>query len=142
MLRAAGKLRLLRALNVRNNRLEFLPHELSSIPSLKNLCYSGNQMNGPPEGSMLRLEDLFDLRPRVRVEPPRPGEEPPIPWAEELLSAGMAVEALIIYLRNYLVARGSITLSIKATLDLDLRYLGLVAVPEEVQPNLLYYSQA
>ena len=44
----------------------------------------------------------------------------------------MAVEALIIYLRNYLVARGSITLSIKPSLDLDLRYLGLVAVPEEV----------
>ena len=43
--RAAGKLRLLRVLNVRNNRLEFLPHELSSIPSLKNLCYSGK---GPP----------------------------------------------------------------------------------------------
>ena len=33
---------------MRNNRLGVLPHELSSVPSLKNLYYSGNQARAPP----------------------------------------------------------------------------------------------
>lgn len=40
--------RRLRAFNMRNNRLGVLPHELSSVPSLKNLYYSGNQARAPP----------------------------------------------------------------------------------------------
>ena len=36
------------------------------------------------------------------------------------------------YLRNFLVARGSAALALRPTLDLDLRCLGLVALPDEV----------
>jgi hypothetical protein len=37
-----------------------------------------------------------------------------------------------VYLRNFLVARGSAALALRPTLDLDLRCLGLVALPDEV----------
>ena len=46
---------------MRNNRLGVLPHELSSIPSLKNLYFSGNQAHAAPARHARRARPAAQL---------------------------------------------------------------------------------
>jgi len=119
---AQAKMRKLQRLSLKDNRLQVLPHELCSIPSLENLMCSGNPMGGPPEGQKVRLEELLDGHA---------GANPPL-WMQEILSSGVAPECSIVYLKVWLTCRGSKSLDIEPSLVLDLRALCLDALPQEV----------
>jgi Leucine-rich repeat (LRR) protein len=83
---------------------------------------SGNPMGGPPEGQRIRLEELVDGH--AGIDPPT--------WMQEILSSGVAPEASIVYLKVWLMCRGSPSLGIDASLVLDLRALCLDSLPQEV----------
>lgn len=112
-----GKMATLQRLSLKNNVLETLPHELSAISTLKNLKYSGNPLTGPPEGTPVSIQSLEKI-----LEEDPAGFEPWMDAVVKIAAVDVPPEATLVYLQNWIRARGSAPMKVKGTQNLDLRW--------------------